>query len=186
MKPLVTKLGTALRKTVGREVDIVQGPFVLPALGGLRPTMFVAIASFQDEGALTVGGARTVRWPIPGGKKGYIEERPGRVAVSIDCMALSYAAVQKYCTAVAPAALAALEAVTSVSFGATPEKDCTLEFRDFSVSLHSLTFQVEPDEHRPFSRGTVVFHLDGFLRIQVQRGKMRDMSRAKKRVKEKG
>lgn len=182
MKRLGTNVAGALRKAFGRELDIVHGPYTPLPLGGLRPTLFMAVTSFVDHGGVTADGARIGRTPMTDSNvPGYVEERPGRVAVIVDCVALAHASVQQTCTTAAPVALAALASLTSLSFGETQDGSCTLEFREFSVCLHSLAFRVEPDKDRPYARGTIEFHLDGFLRMQLRRKKMRGLPKAKRR-----
>ncbi len=178
MITLGKKLGTELRKVLGRTVEVVEGPYQPPPLGGLRSMLFVAVDSFVDHGGITQEGARSAPAPIPGGTvAGVREERPGRMTVTIACVSLSFPAVQELCATAAPAGLEVLAGVRSISLGSTEDRTCTLEFRDISASLHAVTFRTEPDKDRPFYLGSIVFHLDGFLHVEL-RGTMRVARRA--------
>jgi len=185
VKNLIAKLASALRKALGQDVDLIQGPFVQPALGGLRQIVFVAVSSFQDEGGIVDEGARTSRFPVSG-KSGYVEERPGRLNVRVDCIGLSYPSVVETCESIIPAALVALDAVASVPFGSTTKPDLSLVFTDFTVSLHSLSFGMEPDKDRPYSRATLMFELEGFIRAEFPGRKVRQLPTAKRKTKKRG
>jgi hypothetical protein len=133
------------------------------------------MVSFTDQGGVTADGSRIARVPLSGKRRlqGYVEERPGRVSIAIECVALSYPAVQQLCAVAAPAGLAALASPTPLWLGSTADERCVLEFCDFSACLHSLVFSIEPDRDRPFCRGSIEFHLDGFLRTQLRRTALR-------------
>jgi hypothetical protein len=180
---LLSTLDAAIRKAAGADADIIQGCYQPPALAGLRPTIFLSVSSFEDEGALTREGSRTARAPLGTEAPGYLEHRPGRLLVHIDCVGPSHPAVLAQCAGLAPVALVALGALTAVSFGATAAKDCVLEFRDFSASLHGLVFRTEPDRDRPFSRGTIAIRLDGFLHARMERPKPRPPVRPERPVR---
>jgi hypothetical protein len=162
------KLATELRKVVGRTVDVVEGLYQPPPLGGLRSMLFVAVDSFVDHGGLTLEGAHSAPMPTDAATRpGFYEERPGRITVSLACVSLSLPAVQELCEVAAPAGLAVLAGVQSIALGSTEDRTCTLEFRDMSASLRSVTFRTEPDKDRPFCLGSIVFHLEGFLRVEL-------------------
>ena len=180
MRTLASKVATSLRKTLGRKIDILDRPFTPLPLGGLRPTVFVAAVSFFDQSEIAADGVRVNRKPLNEGTiPGYVEERLGRVAVRIDCVALSNSAVQDLCLTIAPAAFLTLTSMTSLSLGEASNGLCALEFRHFSVSCHSLTFGVEADKDRPYSRGTLEFHLNGFLHVSLRSKRMRTPSKRK-------
>ena len=182
MKTLASKLAVALRKELGREIDVLDQPFTPLPLGGLRPTDFVAVFSFTDHAEIASDGVHVNRKPLNDRTaSGYVEERAGHVAVRIDCVALSHSAVQDLCIAVAPIALSGLSSEVSISFGETSDEFCSLVFRDFAASYHSLIFSIEPDKDRPYSRGTLEFRLNGFLSVLLRRKKVMRPAKRKNR-----
>jgi len=193
LDPIEALLLPSLKRLLGRKVDVVPGPAAAPALGGMRPMVFVHARSFADGGGITPEGDRVARRPLREGRmKGFAEERPGRIVIEVTCLAQAYRTVKDLSGVISPQVLRSLESLTELAVGKLPNGQARLTFADFAASLAGAEFRREGDDDIAWHVGRLVFHLEGFLHVRVTgRGglapkpRVRPAAGAKKKAKKK-
>lgn len=158
-----------LNRLLGKQVLVTRGPLVVSQFTGLRPEVVFHVSKFEDFGGMTADGAIIARRKTPGSSsyQGYLEERPGRIIVQVTCLSGSYDIVQELLRRVLPSVLLALESLPSFSFGSLSRDKVSLRFDDFQACLASAEVNAENFGDHTFLRGTLTFHLTGFLHVKV-------------------
>lgn len=169
-----------LKRLLGKQILLTRGPFVAPKFGGIRPEVYFHVSKFEDFGGVTADGAFIARRLVKGTStlKGFAEERPGRMIVTVTCLSGSYDILQEVLKTVSPSVLLGLEQVPGFSLGSLPGDAVQLRFDEFNACLSSADLRSESSEEFPYFRGTLIFHLNGFIHVRVTaRGGLRRKSK---------
>ena len=168
LDPIEALLLPPLKRLLGRKVEVVPGPAASPALGGMRPMVFVHARSFTDRDGITREGGRITRRPVTEGRlKGFAEERPGRIVVEVTCLAQAYRTVKDLSGAISPQVLRSLESVREFSAGELKNRSVRLAFADYSACLAGAEFVRHEEDDLAWHVGRLSYHLDGFLHVTV-------------------
>lgn len=169
LEPIEAFLVTSLKRIFGRSVILIAGPESPPPLAGLQPTVFVHAVRFFDHDGLTADGARIGRRAVPGpGRlRGFEEERPARIEVSVTAISATHRQVQELCEPVAPEVLFRLETMPEVPLGGRPRGGTSLTFADFRACLHDTEYGRDEVDGIGYHRARLTFHLDGFLHVRI-------------------
>ena len=169
LEPIEAYLVTSLKRVFSRRVILIAGPESPPPLAGLQPTVFVHAARFFDHDGLTTDGARTGRRAVrgPGRLRGFEEERPARIVVSVTVISATHRQVQELCEPVAPEVLFRLETMPEVPLGGRPRGGTSLAFADFRACLHDTEYGHDEVDDISYHRGRLTFHLDGFFHVRI-------------------
>ncbi len=175
-------LEARLKRLLGKQVLLTRGPLVVSQFSGIRPEVYFYVSKLEDFGGITAEGAviarRAVKGPSP--FKGFEEERPGRMIVQVICLSSSYDILQELLRMVLPSVLLGLEAVPGFSLGSLPRDTVQLRFDEFRACLVSAEVNAESGGEYSYLRGTLVFHLDGFIHVRVtERGGLSRKSKPK-------
>ena len=158
-----------LKRLFGKKILLTRGPFVLSKFGGIRPEVYFHVSKLEDFGGITVDGAKISRRSVKdrSSLKGFAEERPGRLIVTVTCLSGSYDILQEVLKTISPSVLLGLEQVTGFSLGSLQGDAVQLRFDDFQACLASAELDSETNEKFSYFRGTLVFHLNGFIHVRV-------------------
>ncbi len=162
-------LQEALAAVVPAGVTVQAGPPTAGPGTGARGEIFVHAARYEDWNGTTADGARTARRRVGAkGSGGFVEERPGRLIVEVACVAGALKQVQQLAALVGPLVLLALERMPAPLLAASKTPPVTLRFDDFRVALHRCATSIQVDDRVAVHHGSLTFHLDGFLHVQVK------------------
>ncbi len=167
---IVEKLLEArLKRLFGKNILLTRGPFVVSKFGGIRPEVYFHVSKLEDFGGITVDGANISRRSVKGPStlKGFAEERPGRMIVTVTCLSGSYDILQEVLKTISPSVLLALEQVPGFSLGPSQSDAVQLRFDDFQACLASAELNSETTEKFSYFRGTLIFHLNGYIHVRV-------------------
>ena len=158
-----------LKRVIGKQVLLTRGPLVVPKLGGIRPEVYFHVSKLEDFGGITVDGAKISRRSVkgPSNLKGFTEERPGRMIVTVTCLSGSYDILQEVLKTISPSVLLGLEQVPGFSLGPSQSDAVQLRFDDFQACLASAKLDSETNEKFSYFRGTLIFHLNGYIHVRV-------------------
>jgi len=163
---LIAKLTRLLRK----KADVHAGPVATLALGGMRETVFIHAARFEDKNGITSDGAFIGRRPIQSGRiTGIAEERPCLIVVEITCIATAYTRVKVLSEVVSPTILLALACEREFALGASANQQSSLKFADFQASLNLVESSRHEDDDVVFHVERLVFHLNGSLHVLLSK-----------------
>ncbi len=163
---LVAKLTRLLRK----KVDVRAGPVATLALGGMRETVFIHAARFEDNNGITPDGATIARRPVRSGRiTGIAEERPCLIVVEITCIATAFTRVKALSGVITPAVLLALACEREFSLGASANQQSSIKFSDFQASLNLVETVRREDDNLVFHLERLVFHLNGAVHILLSK-----------------
>jgi len=159
----------SLKRTFGSKVLLIAGPESPPPLAGLEPTVFVHAARFIDHEGRTEDGARIGRRAVrgPGRQRGFEQERPARIVVSVTTISATHRQVQELCEPVAPEVLFRLETMPDVLLGVRPSGGTLLSFEDFHACLHGTQYGRDDVDGIGYHWARLTFHLDGFLHVRI-------------------
>jgi hypothetical protein len=156
-----------LKRLLGKKILVTRGPLVINKLSGIHPEVAVHVSNIKDFDGIMPDGAHTKRRKAKGPStyKGYEEERPAAISLSVDCIAGSYKMVQEICGVLTPGVLLALEMLPRISLGSLPDESVELHFEDFTSSFSSSTINLKSHEDFTFYRGEMVFTIHGFIHV---------------------
>jgi hypothetical protein len=156
-----------LKRLLGRKITVTKGPLVITKLSGIHPEVAVHVSHIKDHDGIMPDGAHTKRRIARGPTtfKGFEEERPATIILSIDCIAGTYKLVQEICDVLTPGVLLALEMLPRFSLGSLPDESVELHFEDFISSFSSSSINLEKHEDFSFYRGELVFFMNGFIHV---------------------
>ncbi len=167
---IVEKLLEArLKRVLGKQILLTRGPFVVSKFGGIRPEVYFHVSKLEDFGGITVDGAKISRRSVkgPSSLKGFAEERPGRIIVTVTCLSGSYDILQEVLKTISPSVLLGLEQVPGFSLGSVQGDAVQLRFDDFQACLASAELDSEANEKFSYFCGNLVFYLDGYIHVRV-------------------
>ncbi|WP_447971150.1 hypothetical protein [Nitrospira sp. M1] len=158
-----------LKRLLGKQILFTRGPLVVSQFSGIRPEVYCYVSKLEDFGGVTTEGAMIARRLVKGPTtfKGFEEERPGRMIVTVQCLSGSYDILQDVVRMVAPSVLLGLELVPGFSLGALPRDTVQLRFDELHACLASAELKAEHDEEQSYFLGTLIFHLNGFIHVRV-------------------
>ncbi len=158
-----------LKRLFGKKILLTRGPFVVSKFGGIRPEVYFHVSRLEDFGGMTVDGAKISRRSVkgPSSLKGFAEERPGRLIVTVTCLSGSYDILQEVLKTISPSVLLGLEQVPGFSLGSLQGDAVQLRFDDFQACLASAELDSETNEKFSYFRGTLIFHLNGYIHVRV-------------------
>ncbi|MEA3334300.1 MAG: hypothetical protein U9R25_00205 [Chloroflexota bacterium] len=170
MIQLAKQLRASLERVFGSAALVRLGPPQVDEIPDRRAVVFVIPIGYRDFGGVTADGARITRRPaaLDSPAEGFAEERPGRLVVEIRCLAADYQQMHKLCSAIGVQVLRVLESTRTVTLSQAPDDAGYLRFADFQASLYEQAFSSEPLERRQPHSARLVFHLDGFLHVQMK------------------
>lgn len=156
-----------LRSLLGRQVLITKGPLTITKYSGIRPEVFVHASKLEDFEGVMPDGARTTRRHASGTSsfKGFEEERPGRITLTITCLVGTYKLVQDICKLLTPGILLSLELLPRIPLGSLPDDSVKLQFEDFTANLHAAEHKKIKVEDTDYFNGELTFYLNGFIHI---------------------
>ena len=156
-----------LKRLFGKKIKVNAGPLVVSKLSGIHPEIAVWVNRVEDFGGLMPDGSHTKRRRAQGTStfKGYEEERPGRLSVTVSCIAGTYKLTQQICDMLSPAVLLALEMLPRFPLGTLPDDSVTLYFEDFISNFHAASIGLRTEEDFSFYQGDLVFHMNGFIHV---------------------
>jgi hypothetical protein len=171
MIQLGDQLKIALERALGSTAHVFLGPPQKEEIPEQQAAVYVMPAGYQDLGGITLDGAQIGRRPLAGQvpAAGFAEERPGRVIVEVGCLVSDYRQLHELCSVIGVEALRSLESTRAVTLSEAPDDGGYLRFADFQASLHEERFICEPFEQEHPYWARLIFHLDGFLHVQVVR-----------------
>ncbi|GJL64360.1 MAG: hypothetical protein NPIRA04_30140 [Nitrospirales bacterium] len=158
-----------LKRLLGKQVLLTRGPMVVSKFSGIRPEVYCHVSQLEDFGGVTAEGAMITRRPVkgPSSFKGFQEERPGRLIITVVCLSGSYDVLQELLETVSPTVLLGLELLPGFSLGSLPKDTVQLRFDEFHACLSSAEIKAERDGEQSYFLGTLIFHLDGFIHVRV-------------------
>lgn len=158
-----------LKRVLGKQILLTRGPFVVPNFGGIRPEVYFHVSKLEDFGGVTADGARIARRSVKGPStlKGFAEERPGRMILTVTCLSGSYDILQEVLRTVSPSVLLGLEQAPGFSLGSLPGDTVQLRFDEFNACLASADLRSENSEKFSYFLGSLIFHLNGFIHVHV-------------------
>ncbi|GJL56715.1 MAG: hypothetical protein NPIRA02_38470 [Nitrospirales bacterium] len=158
-----------LKRLLGKQVLFTRGPLVVSQFSGIRPEVYCYVSKLEDFGGVTTEGARIARRSVKGPTtfKGFEEERPGRMIVTVQCLSGSYDILQELLRVVSPAVLLGLELVPGFTLGSLPKDTVQLRFDELHACLASAELQAEHDGELSYFLGTLLFHVHGFIHVRV-------------------
>lgn len=157
-----------LKKRLPPEAIIRPGPVVALPLGGMRPTVFVHGARFDDLDGKSREGARIGRRRVEApGRTGIAEERPAKITIEVVCVASAYTTVKTMSEVVSPAVLRELSAQREFLVASTASQSSRLTFADFQPVLHQAETTVKEESDLSYHCSRMVFHLNGFLHTRI-------------------
>ncbi len=161
------RFGTNLKRLLGKQILVQKGPVAITKYSGIRPEVFVHASRVEDFDGMMPDGAHTVRRPASGPStyKGYEEERPGRITISINCLHSNYRLVQELCNQISPSVLLSLEILPRIPLGSLPDDSVQLHFEDFTSNIHSAEHRRITIDKTPLYQGELVFYLNGFIHV---------------------
>jgi hypothetical protein len=163
-------LQRALDGALPAGVTVRSGPAFAGHATGLKPEVFIHAARFEDWNGTMPDGARIGRRRAGvKGAGGFVEERPGRIAIEVTCLAGTLKHVQLVSTLLSPLVLLALERMPDPVLAKAKGVPATLTFREFTVALHHCGTSRETDGTMAIYRGQIAFHLDGFLHVSMKK-----------------
>jgi hypothetical protein len=163
-----------LKKLPGNGFFFSLGPYTAPIFGGIRTEIHIHAASFLDFNGTTLDGTAIARYGINDSIfKGYTEDRPGRIIVSVTCVAGSYSAIKTCGRYITPYVLSALGPLSVLSTGVTSDDSSEVLFGDCRSWLHEVSTTREHDGKATYFCCRMVFYVDGFLRLKIKWKKKR-------------
>ena len=156
-----------LKRLLGKQILITKGPLNITKYSGIRPEVFVHVSKLEDFDGIMPDGAHTSRRRISGQStfKGFVEERPGRISLTITCLAGTYKLVQSICNLLIPGILLSLEVLPRIPLGSLPDDSVQLHFEDFTANLHTAAHRKISIENTSYFHGALTFYLNGFIHV---------------------
>jgi hypothetical protein len=160
-----------LQRLLGSDVTLLRGPERFPVLGGMRPEVHIHARSLEDFGGRTEDGAHTARMPYrgPATFRGFVEERPGRVVLTVTCNTGGHDSSQELAGKVLPALLLAFEVSPPFELGAADDGATRLTLDEYRPVLHATESFLMREEDLTCFAVRLVCHLEGTLRVQVSK-----------------
>jgi hypothetical protein len=161
----------ALRARIGGDIDWSNGPPRRGQATGLRAQVFVHAASYTDAGGVTADGAHTARQPVtlPGGARGFAEQRPGAIDVEISCLCAQHGQAQQLAGLVVPVVLEALETLAPPLLSDPLDATRRLRFADHRAHLHAQRSQRLLNDAVAAAEVVLTVRLEGFLHLLLAR-----------------
>ena len=156
-----------LSRLLGKQILVSKGPLAITKYSGIKPEVFVHISKLEDFEGIMPDGAHTTRRPASGPStyKGFEEERPGRITLTITCLAGSYKLVQDICNLLTPGVLLSLEMLPRIPLGSLPDDSVQLYFEDYTANLHKAEHGRITIEDSSYFNCELAFHLNGFIHV---------------------
>ena len=169
LNPVEALLVRNLQQTLKKQADVHIGFPTGKSLAWAMPEVFVRASSFDDLSETDNPDNGIARRAVEFKKsfKGFVEERPSRIAVNIDCISSSYQHTQKLCENVLAASMPVLQALPHILLSANPGQSVKLVFKDFNCSLNSYLLDVLEIEESIHYCGRLKFNMDGFLEVYL-------------------
>ena len=186
MRLIEDQLEKRLRKILDKDILLSIGPFVIRKYTGIQPEVNIHAGKLTDFEGRMEDGAMVARKPVqgPSSYKGFEEDRPGRIEISITCTTGNYKLLQDICSQLSISVLAELQMLPKIPLGVSKKDTEKLEFVDFNKSLHSIKFTYEDGTDHAFFKGKLIFHLNGFIHVYLtRRGGFRSKATTAKKIK---
>ncbi len=156
-----------IRRLLGKQILVTKGPLAITKYSGIRPEVFIHVSRLEDFDGIMPDGAHTSRRRASGPStfKGFEEERPGKIILTITCLAGTYKLVQDICNLLAPGILLSLELLPRIPLGSLPDDSVRLHFEDFTANLHTAEHRRITIENTSYLNGELIFYLNGFIHV---------------------
>ena len=156
-----------LSRLLGRQILVTKGPLVTTKYSGIRPEIFLHVSKLEDFDGIMPDGAHTTRRPASGPStyKGFEEERPGRITLTITCLASSYKLVHDICNLLTPGVLLSLEMLPRIPLGSLPDDSVQIYFEDYTANFHKAEYGRFNIEDSSYFNCELAFYLNGFIHV---------------------
>jgi hypothetical protein len=181
-------IGKRLKRTLGKQISVIGEPVAITKFSGIKPEVFVFVSNITDFDGLMPDGAHTARRPVKGEStyKGFEEERPARITLTVSCLAGNYKLLHEICNLVTPATLLALELLPRFTLGSLPDDSVELFFEDFTSNLHTADYSRLTQNNTPFFKADLVFYMNGFIKMWLtKRGGFLSKSTSRPKMRKK-
>ncbi len=188
MRSIEDHLEKGLKRVLGKNIPVKKGPLTVSKYTGIRAEVCIHAGTLTDLNGTMPDGAKTSRRTAEGspGFKGFEEERPGRIEVSITCTTGSYSMLQDLCALVTASTLPLLQTLGEIPLGHTPDKSTTLEFADYHYQLRQAVLDSKTQDDLTYYKGVLSFYLTGFIHSRVmKKGGFKGRSSTSKKLKTK-
>ena len=162
-------LDKRLKRTLGKQITVTQGPSAITKFSGIKPEVFVHVSNITDFNGLMPDGVHIARRPAPevSAYKGFEEERPGQITLTISCIAGNYKLLHEICNLLTPATLLTLELMPRFSLGSLPDESVALYFEDFTSNLNTADYSRLTQNNTAFFKADLLFHITGFIHVRL-------------------
>jgi hypothetical protein len=161
-----------LRRLFRKQAEVLAGPVSSLPLGGMQETIFIHAVHFVDHNGATStsDGASIARRPFKNGRvTGLVEERPCHIVLEVSCIATTYNRIKTLSGEISPEVLLILACEREFELGVSANRQSSLKFTDFQVSLNQMETTRQEDDELVYHMAGMTFHLNGALHVQLSK-----------------